>query len=109
MSFAALVAVAALAAASAGASTAARGAAKRPPCTASALQAAAGTGTRVLRPVKCVASWAAADGVTKGKGGFDEVLLFRHATAGWVSVNRAKSCNRHQLPNKLYKFACTTS
>jgi len=115
---AALVAVAALAATSAGASTRGNAAAKRPPCTAKALHAGLkrGTGgfkasnTRVLKPVRCVRAWAAADVVVgKGNSAFDAVALWRDSDARWVSVDRIKPCNRHQVPQKLFKFACTTS
>jgi hypothetical protein len=109
---AALLAVAALST-SAGAATRT---AKRPPCTKRALNAglkrgpAAQKNARVLGKIGCGGGWAYSPiAVGHGKNGFDAVALFKAKNGVWIAVNRARPCNKHLLPKKIWKGACTTS
>jgi hypothetical protein len=100
-------------AASAGASTSMS---KNPPCTKKALSAglkrgpAAQKNARILGKIGCTGGWAYSPiAVGRGKNGFDAVALFQAKKGVWVAVNRAKPCNKHLVPKKIYKGACTTS
>ena len=112
MAVAALLAVAAFST-SAGASASK---AKNPPCTKKALSAGLKRGAaaekkgRILGAFRCARGWAYSPiAVGRGKNGFDAVALFKAKNGVWVTVNRAKPCNKHLVPKKIYKGACTTS
>src|ERR1700733_9054836 len=107
-----LVAAAAFAA-SAGASTSMS---KNPPCTTKALSAGLKRGPAAQKNAKILPSWGCAGGwayseiaVGSGKNGFDAVAVFKAKNGVWATVNRAKPCQKHLVPKKIYKAACTTS
>ena len=90
--------------------------AKSPPCTKKALSAGLKRGpvaqknARILGKIGCAGGWAYSPiAVGHGKNGFDAVALFKAKNGVWVTVNRAKPCNKHLVPKKIYKGACTTS
>ena len=110
---AALVVVAAFAA-SAGA---AGSMSKYPPCTKKALSAGLKRGPAAAeeREVhrarsRCAGGWAYS-GILVGnkKNGFEAIAVYKAKNGVWVTVNRAKPCQTHAIPKKIYKGACTTS
>jgi hypothetical protein len=111
---AALVAVAVAAfAASAGAATSMS---KNPPCTKAALSAGLKRGPAAEKNAKVVGSFACASGwayseilVGTKKNGFDAVAVYKAKNGVWATVKRAKPCQNHVVPKKIYKGACTTS
>jgi hypothetical protein len=44
-----------------------------------------------------------------GKHGSDSIAVFKARNGVWVTVDRAKPCQTHAIPKKIYRGACTTS
>lgn len=107
----ALLALAALAGA-AGASTSKS---KYPPCTKKALSAGLKSGSAQPKDAKfqgsfgCAGGWAYSGIVVGGKHGFDAIAVYKAKNGVWVTVDRARPCQTHAIPKKIYKGACTTS
>jgi hypothetical protein len=109
---AALLVVAAFAA-TAGASA---GKSKFPPCTKKALSAGLKRGSAQQKDARfqgsfgCAGGWAYS-GIVVGnkKNGFDAIAVYKAKNGVWVTVNRATPCQKHEIPKKIYKGACTTS
>jgi hypothetical protein len=109
---AALMVVAAWAA-SAGAATSMS---NNPPCTKQALSAGLKRGPAAEKHAKVLGSFGCASGwaysvilVGNKKNGFEAVAVYKAKNGVWATVNRAKPCQKHQVPKKIYKGACTTS
>src|ERR1700722_20840626 len=90
-------------AASAGASTSMS---KNPPCTKAALSAglkrgpAAEKHAKVLGSFGCSGGWAYSEiFVGNKKNGFDAVAVYKAKNGVWATVNRAKPCQKHQVPD----------
>jgi hypothetical protein len=102
----------ALSAASAGASAAK---AKYPPCTKKALSAGLKRGSAQPKNARfqgsfgCAGGWAYSGIVVGGKHGFDAIAVYKAKNGVWVTVDRAKPCQTHAIPKKIYRGACTTS
>jgi hypothetical protein len=87
-----------------------------PPCTKAALSAglkrgpAAEKHAKVLGSFGCSGGWAYSEiFVGNKKNGFDAVAVYKAKNGVWATVNRAKPCQKHQVPKKIYRGACTTS
>jgi hypothetical protein len=89
---------------------------KYPPCTKQALSAGLKRGPAAQKNAKfqgsfgCAGGWAYS-GIVVGnkKNGFDAIAVYKAKNGVWISVNRAKPCQKHEIPKKIYKGACTTS
>ena len=113
LSLAAVVLVVSAAfAAPAGAST---GKPKYPPCTKKALSAGLKRGSAQPKNAKvegsfgCAGGWAYSEILVGGKNGFDATAVYKAEKGVWVAVDRAKPCQKHAIPKKIYRGACTTS
>jgi hypothetical protein len=88
---------------------------KYPPCTKKALSAGLKRGSaqpknaKFERPFGCAGGWAYSGIVVGGKHGFEAIAVYRAKNGVWVTVDRAKPCRTHAVPNKIYRGACTTS
>ena len=87
---------------------------KYPPCTKKALSAglkrgAAPKNAKFEGSFGCAAGWAYSGIVVGGKHGFDAIAVYKAKKGVWVTVDRAKPCQTHAIPKKIYKGACTTS
>ena len=106
----AVFAAAAFAAKAAGASS---GMSKYPPvCTKKALSAGLKRGPAAQKNAKFTGSFACASGWAYSGivvGGDDAIAVYKAKNGVWVTVNRAKPCQTHAIPKKIYKGACTTS
>jgi hypothetical protein len=89
--------------------------AKYPPCTKKALSAGLKRGPAAQKTARftgsfgCASGWAYSGIVTGGKHGDDAIAVYQAKNGVWVTVNRAKPCQTHAIPKKIYKGACTTS
>jgi hypothetical protein len=107
----ALIVVAAFAAAA----SASTGKSKYPPCTKKALSAGLKRGSaqpknaRLEGSFGCAGGWAYSGIVVGGAHGFDAIAVYKAKNGVWVTVDRAKPCQTHAIPKKIYKGACTTS
>jgi hypothetical protein len=111
-----LVAALVVAAAFAASAGAAGSMSKYPPCTKAALSAglkrgpAAEKNAKVLGSFGCASGWAySVIVVGNKKNGFEAVAVYKAKNGVWATVNRAKPCQNHAVPKKIYKPACTTS
>ena len=89
---------------------------KHPPCTKQALSAglkrgpAAEKNAKVLGSFGCAGAWAySVILVGNKKNGFEAVAVYKAKNGVWATVDRAKPCQTHAVPKKIYKPACTTS
>jgi len=108
---AALCVMAAFAAAASGSTSKS----KYPPCTKKALSAGLKRGSAQPKNAKfqgsfgCARGWAYSGIVVGGQHGFDAIAVYKAKNGVWVTVDRAKPCQTHAIPKKIYKGACTTS
>ncbi len=91
----------------------AAGASKGPPCTKAALTAGLKRGAVKVPGGKifdktfgCAGRYAYAEVNTKQ---FTLTSVFIVSGNQWVTINRAKPCNKKLIPKKIYKKACLTS
>lgn len=90
----------------------AAGATKRPPCTKQALTAGLKRGVdkqpgaKIARPFGCAGSYAYAAANTRF---FTYTAVFKANGTQWVTINRAKPCNKRLIPRRIYRNACLTS
>lgn len=102
-------------AACAAAASASTSKSKYPPCTKKALSAGLKRGSAQPKNAKfqgsfgCAGGWAYSGVVVGGKNGFDAIAVYKAKNGVWVTVDRAKPCQTHAIPKKIYKGACTTS
>jgi hypothetical protein len=101
-------------AAFAAAASASPGKSKYPPCTKKALSAglkrgAAPKNAKFEGSFGCSGGWAYSGILVGGKHGFDAIAVYKAKNGVWVTVDRAKPCQTHAIPKKIYKGACTTS
>ena len=89
---------------------------KYPPCTKKALSAGLKRGSGAPKDARfqgsfgCAGGWAYSGIVVGNKqNGFDAIAVYKAENGVWVTVDRAKPCNTHEIPKKIYKGACTTS
>jgi hypothetical protein len=88
---------------------------KYPPCTKKALSAGLKRGSaqpknaKIVGSFGCAGGWAYSGIVVGGKHGFDAIAVFKAKNGVWMTVDRAKPCQTHAIPKKLYRGACTTS
>jgi hypothetical protein len=88
---------------------------KYPPCTKKALSAGLKRGSAQPKNARfegsfgCAGGWAYSGVVVGGKHGFDAIAVYKAENGVWVTVDRAKPCRTHAIPNKIYRGACTTS
>jgi len=88
---------------------------KHPPCTKTALSAGLKRGSAQPKNAKvqgtfgCAGGWAYSGIVVGGKHGFEAIAVYKAKNGVWVTVDRAKPCQTHAIPKKIYKGACTTS
>jgi hypothetical protein len=88
---------------------------KPPPCTKTALSAGLKRGSAQPKNARfqgsfgCANGWAYSGVVVGGKHGFDAIAVYKADNGVWVTVNRAKPCQTHAIPKKIYRGACTTS
>ena len=84
---------------------------KRPPCTKQAIAAGLTRGAyktpgAIVASFQCAGRFASAIDVYEG---ITVPALLRAQGAGWVTVNREKSCKKHAVPKKMYFNACIAS
>jgi hypothetical protein len=99
------------------ASTAAAGSmAKYPPCTQKALTAGLKNGSAqpkgaiFEKPFACASGWAYSGVIVGGKkNGVEATAVYKAKNGAWTTVDRAKPCNTHAIPKKIYKGACATN
>jgi hypothetical protein len=88
---------------------------KYPPCTKKALSAGLKRGSaqpknaKIVGSFGCAGGWAYSGIVVGGKHGFDAIAVFKAKNGVWMTVDRAKPCQTHAIPKKIYRGACTTS
>lgn len=110
-----LVAAAFLVAAFAASAGASATKVKYPPCTRKALSAGLKRGSAQPKNARfqgsfgCAGGWAYSGIVVGGQHGFDAIAVYKAKNGVWVTVDRAKPCQTHAIPKKIYRGACTTS
>ena len=87
-----------------------------PPCTQKALTAglkrgsAQPKGAIFTKPFACASGWAYSGVIVGGKkNGVEATAVYKAKNGVWQTVDRAKPCNTHAIPKKIYKGACTTN
>jgi hypothetical protein len=87
-----------------------------PPCTQKALTAglkrgsAQPKGAIFTKPFACASGWAYSGVIVGGKkNGVEATAVYQAKNGVWQTVDRAKPCDRHAIPKKIYKGACLTN
>jgi hypothetical protein len=89
---------------------------KLPPCTQKALAAglkrgsAQPKGAVFTKPFACASGWAYSGVIVGGKkNGVEATAVYQAKNGVWQTVDRAKPCKTHAIPQKIYKGACLTN
>jgi hypothetical protein len=98
-------------AAPAGAAVTGSAAATPASCTKATLAAAKPSGGTDIKQFGCAGDWAYAFVIVHphGSPALEQTSVYHSSEAKWHAVNRTVPCEKHEVPQKIYKNACETN